>query len=82
MNMNKIINWESEVSESIYTRLCECRSIKSDIVPLTKVIKKVYKCDKKFALDYMLTWLTDWNNQVELYPSDKDYEKYLKALNK
>ena len=82
MNMNKIINWESEVSEPIYTRLAECQNIKSDIVPLTKVIKKVYNCDKKFALDYMLEWLTDWNNQLELYPSDKDYEKCLKALDK
>ena len=82
MNMNKIINWESEVSEPIYTRLAECRNIKSDIVPLTKVIKKVYNCDNRSALDYMLEWLTDWNNQVELYPSDIEYEKYLKELNK
>ena len=74
------IDWKNELSEDMYFRLCECRNLKSDIVPLTKVVKRVSGWDSEQSLDYMLKWLTDWNNQIELYPNDVEYEKMVKKI--
>ena len=75
------IDWLSELSQDMYFRLCECRNIKADIVPLTKVVKKVSGWDSERALDYMLEWLTDWNNQISLYPkNEKEYKRILKKI--
>ena len=74
------IDWKKELPYDMYIRLCECRNKKSDIVPMTKVIKKVSKWNSERSLDYMLKWLTDWNNQIELYPNDVEYEKMVKKI--
>ena len=74
------IDWKNELSEDMYFRLCECRNLKSDIVPLTNVVKRVSGWDSEQSLDYMLKWLTDWNNQIELYPNDVEYEKMVKKI--
>ena len=75
------IDWKNELSTDMYFRLCECRNLKSDIVPLTNVVKRVSGWDSEQSLDYMLKWLTDWNNQVNLYPStEKEYNNLLKKI--
>ena len=74
------IDWKKELPYDMYIRLCECRNKKSDIVPMTKVIKKVSGWDSEQSLDYMLKWVTDWNNQIELYPNDVEYEKMVKKI--
>ena len=74
------IDWKKELPYDMYIRLCECRNLKSDIVPLAKVVKRVSGWDSEKSLDYMLEWLTDWNNQVSLYPNDVEYEKMVKKI--
>ena len=75
------IDWKNELSEDMYFRLCECRNLESDIVPLAKIVKRVSEWDSEKSLDYMLEWLTDWNNQITLYPStEKEYNNLLKKI--
>ena len=77
------IDWENELSQEIYYRLCDCDNKKSDIVPMAKVIKKVMGKDSKDALDYMLEWVCGWNSQFSLYPvSELAYNRMLKQLEK
>lgn len=74
------IDWKKELPYDMYIRLCECRNKKSDIVPMTMVVKKVSGWDSESSFDYMLKWVTDWNNQIELYPNDVEYEKMVKKI--
>ena len=74
------IDWKKELPYDMYIRLCECRNKKSDIVPMTKVVKKVSGWNSERSLDYMLKWVTDWNNQIALYPNNVEYEKMVKKI--
>jgi len=74
------IDWKSELTEDMYYRLCECRNLKSDIVPMAKIVKRVNNYDSEQSLDYILEWITDWNNQFNLYPDEKEYNKMLKKI--
>ena len=77
------IDWENELSQEIYYRLCDCDNKKSDIVPMAKVIKKVMNMNSKEALDYMLEWVCGWNRQISLYPKfDLAYNRMLAQLEK
>lgn len=75
------IDWKNELTDDMYYRLCECRNLKSDIVPMAKIVKRVNNCDSEQALDYILEWITDWNNQFNLYPdNENEYNKMLKKI--
>ena len=76
------IEWENEIPKDMYYRLCECRNRKSDIVLMAKVIKRVNNWDNETALDYMLEWVTGANGQLNLYPSEKEYNKMLDKIGK
>ena len=74
------IDWKNELEYDMYIRLCDWNNKQSDIPIMSKVIKKVMGKNSQDALDYMLEWVTDWNNQIELYPNEKKYNKMLKML--
>lgn len=84
MNM-KSYHWDEAVNDVIldyetYIRLCECRSVKRDIIPLTKTLMFYNpKETKEDCLDYMLKWVLDWNNGTWDY-TNKEYNKWLKVL--
>ena len=74
-----MMNWDN-LTSSQYTRLCECRSIKSDIVPIAKayMINKGY--DAENALISAFEHL-DMNGQF-FDPTKEEYDKYLSELRK
>ena len=76
-------DWRAELKEKhsdIYERLCDCRNKKSDIIIIAKYIYSYNKSNygKKDCLDRAITWITDWNNQVELIPTNYDW--YLRQI--
>lgn len=74
--------WEENLEEDVYIRLCECRSTLKDIPILAKVVVKVDEdMTPQDALDFMIEWVTDYNNQWELYDEiDRRYSKMLKEV--
>ena len=80
---NEIWNddWREELrltNENCYNRLCECRNTKHDILIIAKLMYR-YNQDrtKEDCLDRTIEWITDWNNQIEIYPNEEDYQKIL-----
>lgn len=76
--------WREELrdeNKSCYDRLSECKSKRSDIKIIAKLMYK-YNLDKskQECLDRTLKWITDWNNQVDLYPNEEDYNNILNAI--
>ena len=74
-------DWRSELetkNPECYERLCECRNIKNDILIISRIMYK-YNQDrtKEDCLDRTIEWTTDWNNQIEIYPNEEDYQKIL-----
>ena len=74
-------DWRSELeikNPECYERLCECRNTKHDILIIAKLMYR-YNQDrtKEDCLDRTIEWITDWNNQIEIYPNEKDYQKIL-----
>ena len=77
-------DWRNELrltNENCYERLCECNNKKFDIVIIARMMYK-YNKDKDVSecLDRTLEWLTDWNSQIELYPTDEEYKKFLSKM--
>lgn len=73
--------WREELrltNENCYNRLCEGRNIKHDILIIAKLMYR-YNQDrtKEDCLDRTIEWITDWNNQIEIYPNEEDYQKIL-----
>ena len=80
---NEIWNddWREELrltNENCYNRLCEGRNTKHDILIIAKLMYR-YNQDriKEDCLDRTIEWITDWNNQIEIYPNEEDYQKIL-----
>lgn len=76
-------NWRDYLKtnyHSVYERLCECRNTKSDLLLIAKLMYVVNKNDytKEECLDRTISWLTDWNNQPELIPTN--YKWYLDRM--
>ena len=74
-------DWRSELeikNPERYERLCECRNTKHDILIIAKLMYR-YNQDrtKEDCLDRTIEWITDWNNQIEIYPNEEDYQKIL-----
>ena len=74
-------DWRSELeikNQECYERLCECRNTKHDILIIAKLMYR-YNQDrtKEDCLDRTIEWITDWNNQIEIYPNEEDYQKIL-----
>ena len=74
-------DWRSELeikNPEWYERLCECRNTKHDILIIAKLMYR-YNQDrtKEDCLDRTIEWITDWNNQIEIYPNEEDYQKIL-----
>lgn len=53
--------WEKNLNDDMYIRLCECRNRKSDLVPMAKVVKKLTNKNSEDALIYILEWVCDLN---------------------
>ena len=68
-------NWRDKLKKnypSCYDRFCNGKNIKSDIITIAKLMYE-YNCTiytKEDCLDRTLTWITGWNNQVELFPTN------------
>ena len=80
---NEIWNddWREELrltNENCYNRLCEGMNTKHDILIIAKLMYR-YNQDrtKEDCLDRTIEWITDWNNQIEIYPNEEDYQKIL-----
>lgn len=77
-------DWRNELEEknaACYTRLCECRNTKNDIITMTKLVYKYNpNMSAEDCLIYMLEWVGDWNNQYEV--TDWTNEEIKKALDK
>lgn len=74
-----MMNWDNLTNEQ-YTRLCECRSIKNDIVPIAKAYMINKSCDADDALTYTFEHL-DMNGQF-FDPTEEEYNGYLNELRK
>jgi hypothetical protein len=79
--MKRNNDWRSELeikNPECYERLCECRNTKHDILIIAKLMYR-YNQDrtKEDCLDRTIEWITDWNNQIEIYPNEEDYQKIL-----
>lgn len=78
--------WQDHLTSGVYTRLCECNSTKKDMVALTKAFyrysPKVQQDNmtKKDCLEYMLTWVLDWNGGMWDY-TQEEFDSWLAAIN-
>ena len=74
-------DWRKELSKlypDCYDRLCECRNIKSDILIIVRCMMRYNKKRKNYEIvDRVIDWLTDWNGQIELIPTQDEYNKLL-----
>ena len=78
-------DWRSELeikNPECYERLCECRNTKNDILIISRIMYKYNQNRTKHdCLDRTIEWLTDWNSQFELYPSNpEEYQKILSRM--
>lgn len=74
--------WIDELNNDCYIRLCECRNIKKDILYMAKLMFK-YNPNKNVetCLDRVIEWVTDWNNQFELFDYVADnYNKIIEKM--
>ena len=77
-------DWRDELEKTnngCYTRLCECRNTKNDIIIMSKLVKKYNPTiETEDCLIYMLEWVGDWNGQYNI--TDWTDEEFSKALDK
>lgn len=77
-------DWRDELektNEGCYTRLCECRNTKNDIIIMSKLVKKYNPTmPAEECLIYILEWVGDWNGQYNI--TDLTKEEYQNALDK
>ena len=81
-------DWRTELEENnygCYIRLCECRSLKADIICITKIMHK-YNPSKDIndCLDRTIEWICDWNGQYYLADdlTMDEYENMIKKKEK
>lgn len=82
MNWND--DWRDELKQDnyeVWERLAECRNNRNDIIIMSKLVVKYNpEKSKQECFDRILEWVTDWNNQINLYPVDDEYSKMLKQI--
>lgn len=77
-------DWRKELeseNDSCFTRLCECRNNKSDIIIIANLMHE-YNENKtaEECLDRTFEWLCSWNNQWELEPTHEGYKIILSKI--
>ena len=74
-------DWRNKISESVLTRLAECRNTKHDILVMAKACQRenptVAPID---CVIYIMEWVTDWNNQYELELTKDEFNAYIKEV--
>ena len=77
-------DWRDElekINNGCYTRLCECRNTRNDIVSMSRLVKKYNpNMDAEDCFIYMLEWVGDWNGQYNI--TDLTTEEYKEMLDK
>lgn len=74
-------DWRRELEETdplCFTRLCECRNSKRDMLVMAKLVYK-YNQDKskEDCLDRICEWVCSWNSQYEKELTNDEYYKFL-----
>lgn len=79
-------NWREELErdfENVYTRLCECRNTKNDIIIMSRIMYE-YNPNKSAeeCLDRMIEWVGEWNNQYDLIDTilPQEYDNMLNKI--
>ena len=75
--------WQSHLTSGVYNRLCECTTTKKDIPQLARCFWN-YKAKQdgmteQECLDYILTWVLDWNGGMWDYTED-EYDYWLSQI--
>lgn len=75
--------WQSHLTSGVYQRLCECTTTKKDIPQLARCFWN-YKAKEdgmteQECLDYILTWVLDWNGSMWDYTED-EYDDWLSQI--
>lgn len=74
-------DWRNKISESVLTRLAECRNTKHDILVMAKACQRenptVAPID---CVIYIIEWVTDWNNQTELELTKDEFNAYIEEV--
>lgn len=75
--------WQSHLTSGVYNRLCECTTTKKDIPQLARTFWN-YKAKEdgmteQECLDYILTWVLDWNGGMWDY-TQEEYDEWLAAI--
>ena len=74
-------DWRNKISESVLTRLAECRNTKHDILVMAKACQRENPDIKPIDnLLHIYEWVVDWNNQTELDLTTFEFERYLKEV--
>lgn len=76
-------NWRTKLARhcpQVYDRLCNCNNTKNDLIVIARYIynENFNYFTKEECLDRAIEWLTDWNNQAELIPTN--YKWYLDRM--
>lgn len=75
-------DWRDKMSPTLDNRLTNLRNTKADI---KRIAKLMYKYNKEKGaekcLDRTISWLCDWNSQLEICPNGIEYTAILKYLN-
>lgn len=77
-------DWREELKRDdyeVWIRLADCRNTANDLRKIAKLMWKYNKShSKEDCLDRTIEWITDWNNQVSLIPSDKEFNSILEYM--
>ena len=82
---SKDSDWQSHLPEAVYDRLCECRSTKKDIIPLTRAFCNYSRraqennMTEEDCLQFILEWVLDWNDGTWDYTKD-EYDEWLQGI--
>jgi hypothetical protein len=78
-------DWREELKSDDYDaweRLCECRNTKRDMRKIAQLIYKYNRSkDKEECLDRAIEWITDWNNQCNLVPTQEEFDEMINSMN-
>ena len=74
-------DWRNKIPTKVLNRLAECRSTKHDMLIMAKACQRenpnVAPID---CVIYIMEWVTDWNNQIELELTTAEFEHYVKEV--
>lgn len=77
-------DWREELeqeNEHCYIRLCECRNTRRDMKTIAKLMYKYNpNKTKEECLWRTIEWITDWNNQYNLDPTEEEFKEILNSM--